>query len=153
MMYRRPHIVIDDTGAVVSVNWSPPFEGPLSVSPDFVEGYYRAYTAFERMVDNSLPKEHTDIDPTLMKELTDYAEKYTWERRLETGEIIVFNNARMLHGRRGYSFNGADVGDRHLLGCYTNLDDTLNRYRVLQREKHGEGSSVRNAGNGTCGLP
>lgn len=155
MMYRRPHIVIDDTGAVVSVNWSPPFEGPLSVSPDFVEAYYRAYAAFERMVDNSLPKEHSgSMEPRLVKELTDYAEKYTWERRLETGEILVFNNARMLHGRRGYSFNGgADVGDRHLLGCYTNLDDTLNRYRVLQRERNGGGSSVRNSGNGTCGMP
>ena len=91
------------------------------------------------------------MEPKLEKELTDYAEKYTWERRLKTGEIIVFNNARMLHGRRGFSFNGA--GNRHLLGCYTNLDDTLNRYRVLKRERNGGGSSVRNAGNGTCGIP
>lgn len=56
MIYRRPHIVLDDGGTVVSVNWSPPFEGPLSVSPESVEAYYRAYAAFERMVDNSFQR-------------------------------------------------------------------------------------------------
>jgi gamma-butyrobetaine dioxygenase len=145
VIYRRPHIVLDDAGAVVSVNWSPPFEGPLSVSPLLVEAYYCAYAAFGRMVDNSLPRDST-MDPILAH----YAEKYTWERRLENGEILVFNNMRMLHGRRGFSFNG-DTGGRHLLGCYTNMDDTLNRYRVLRRERN-RGECSRNAGNGTCGI-
>lgn len=153
MIFRRPHIVSDDNGDVVSVNWSPPFEGPLSVKPQLVEPYYRAYAAFERMLDNSLPKEDEDDDmqPELAMALREYAEQYTWERRLEAGEILVFNNLRMLHGRRGFAFRG-DSGGRHLLGCYTNIDDTLNRYRVLLRNSFG-GGSVRNAGNGTCGMP
>lgn len=149
MMYRRPHIVLDDNDDVVSVNWSPPFEGPLSVSPHWVESYYRAYGDFERMLDNSLPKDYDDDKSR--PALKEYAEKYTWERRLESGEILIFNNARMLHGRRGFSLEGNE-GGRHLMGCYTNIDDTLNRYRVLQRDRFG-GISMRNAGNGTCGMP
>lgn len=153
MMYRRPHIVLDDAEDIVSVNWSPPFEGPLSVSPRLVEAYYSAYAAFERMLDNSLPEDNGDdsMPPELAKKLREYAEKYTWERRLEPGGILVFNNLRMLHGRRGFTFSGND-GGRHLLGCYTNIDDTLNRYRVLQRERSG-GAFTLNAGNGTCGMP
>jgi gamma-butyrobetaine dioxygenase len=153
MIYRRPHIVLDDSADIVSVNWSPPFEGPLSVSPQLVEAYYNAYRAFELMVDNSLPEEHysDDSDPELVQILRNYAQEYTWQRRLETGEILIFNNVRMLHGRRGFEFSG-DSGGRHLLGCYTNIDDTLNRYRVLLRERSG-GALVRNVGNGTCGMP
>ena len=153
IIYRRPHIVLDDNSDVVSINWSPPFEGPLCVSPRWVEAYYLAYAAFERMLDNSLPEEYEDDDfqPELAMTLREYAEKYTWERRLETGEILIFNNARMLHGRRGFSFSG-DEGTRHLMGAYTNIDDTINRYRVLQRVRSGV-AFMRNAGNGSCGMP
>jgi len=153
MMYRRPHIVLDDAEDVVSVSWSPPFEGPLSVSPRWVEAYYRAYAAFERMLDNSQPEDYEgdDLQADLAVQLQDHAEKYTWERRLAPGEILVFNNLRMLHGRRGFAFSG-ESGGRHLLGCYTNIDDTWSRYRVLLRERSGS-ASVQNAGNGTCGMP
>lgn len=58
-----------------------------------------------------------------------------------------------------------DIGDllsRHLIGSYTNIDDTLNRYRVLLREKklnlRSEERSVDlpplcNVGNGTSIVP
>lgn len=154
MIYRRPHFVLDDAEDIVSVNWSPPFEGPLSVSSGWVDKYYRAYAAFLRMLDNSLPKDYggdDDLHTKLYTKLREYAQKYTWERRLEPGEILVFNNLRMLHGRRGFTFTG-ESGGRHLLGCYTNIDDTLNRYRVLRR-KRSTGAPIRNVGNGTCGMP
>lgn len=155
MIYRRPHIVLDDVGDIVTVNWSPPFEGPLSVSPALVEPYYRAYGVFERMLDNSLPEEYgEELDTDLEMRLREYAERYTWQRRLEEGDILVFNNSRLLHGRRGFEFTG-DNGGRHLLGCYTNIDDTLNKYRVLRRGRSDfdVGESVRSAGNGSRGMP
>lgn len=153
MIYRRPHIVLDDSQEIVSVNWSPPFEGPLAVSPHLVEAYYRAYGVFERMLDNSLPENYgNDLDSELASTLREYAHKCTWQRRLDKGEILIFNNVRMLHGRRGFEFNG-ESGGRHLCGCYTNIDDTLNRYRVQQRKRSDSGASVRSAGNGTSGMP
>jgi gamma-butyrobetaine dioxygenase len=153
MIYRRPHIVVDDLDNIVSVNWSPPFEGPLCLQPDSMVDYYRAYAALERMLDNSLPKDHDDyaLPPKLANLLSQYANKYTWERRLEAGEMLVFSNLRMLHGRRGFSFCGDDGGGRHLMGAYTNIDDTLNRYRVLLRDRCS-GVSVPSAGNGSCGV-
>ena len=154
MVYRRPHIVVDDSEDVVAVNWSPPFEGPLCLPASSVEPYYLAYAAFERMLDNSLPPEDENglLPLALTRSLREYANTYTWEHRLEPGEIMVFNNRRMLHGRRGFSFNG-EHGGRHLMGAYTNIDDTLNRYRVLLRDRSDDNFSVRNAGNGSRGVP
>ena len=54
----------------------------------------------------------------------------------------------MLHGRR--SFNPSS-GERLLVGYYTNIDDTLNLYHVLQREyaNKEEDVFICNVGNGT----
>lgn len=148
MIYRRPHILLSpSSGAVMSVRWSPPFEGPLFLSPMLMQDYFLAYAAFERMLDSSLPryagkgKKHrsiTFLPSQLEGELCDYAHENTWEYRLKPGEILVFNNQRMLHGRRAFSVRNllSDSGQtsgRHLVGCYTNIDDTLNKYRILRR--------------------
>ena len=90
--------------------------------------------------------------------LSQYAKTYTWERKLKPGEMLVFNNRRMLHGRRGFSVADdapIEEGQRHLVGCYTNIDDTLNSYRVLLRNRVGYGTtpSILNVGNGTSILP
>lgn len=99
-----------------------------------------------------------------MDEFSQYAFEYTWERRLQPGEILVFNNQRMLHGRRGFHVNeiveskGGDVQEgastRHLIGVYTNIDDTLNTYRTLLRDNDPMASNfIRNVGNGTSFVP
>jgi hypothetical protein len=70
--------------------------------------------------------------------------------------MLVLNNRRMLHGRRKFSAaEGASVEDgrRHLVGCYTNIDDTLNLYRVLLRERGRASTSILNVGNGTAIIP
>ena len=158
MIYQRPHIVLKGSSLedeIVAVNWSPPFEGPLLCPPHIVESYYAAYQAFELMLDESAK---ATKDNQLLLELSSYAKKYTWKYRLKPGEILVFNNRRMVHGRCGFSTikNNTSVDtpskiNRHLIGCYTNIDDTLNRYRTLQR-KFGERDAIvqmKNAGNGS----
>jgi alpha-ketoglutarate-dependent taurine dioxygenase len=165
MVYRRPHIQLAASGSnVVSVHWSPPFEGPLAIDSTLVDDYYVAYTAFDRMLDNSLPRLMSAassvryrllpmVSQSLEAALCDYANTYTWEQRLEPGEILVFNNLRMLHGRRAFYMNiSADRELRHLMGCYTNIDDTLNEYRLLRRERFHYNQELpyrRNAGNGS----
>ena len=47
------------------------------------------------------------------------------EHRLQPGEMAVFNNRRMLHGRQGFRQHG--VARRHLRGCYVNIDEFANR--------------------------
>nr|CAD7463441.1 unnamed protein product [Timema tahoe] len=49
----------------------------------------------------------------------------------ERGEILTFDNLRMLHGRTGYN-NGRS--ERHLIGVYMDNDMVFSRIRVL-REK------------------
>ena len=53
MTYQRPHIVLkagedmnDMNREIIGVNWSPPFEGPLSIPAHMVEHYFAAYSAF-----------------------------------------------------------------------------------------------------------
>lgn len=175
MVLRRPHIEVDSTtrNVVTAVNWSPPFEGPLSCPVDQVKDYYVAYAAFELMLDNaalsSSPAaaannyknlQHLPLSESLVRDLSDYAAEYTWVRRLDPGDILIFNNQRMLHGRRGFTWlQGAkpekeEVIGRHLIGCYTNMEETLNQYRLLRRERLQQQSGqdflfIHNAGNGS----
>lgn len=156
MTYRRPHITLaEDRGSIfdreiTAVHWSPPFEGPLCLPPDDVDDYYEAYADFELLLNN-------DWDVPNEKDLTSYADEFTWKRKLKPGEILVFNNRRMLHGRNGFSVAdgvSAESGRRHLVGCYTNIDDTLNTYRIGLRERQPCSQvSVLNVGNGTTIVP
>lgn len=157
MVYYRPHIVVQND-EIVGVNWSPPFEGPLQlVPPHLVEDYYVAYCAFQKMLDTQVPLEHGQhaLSLDLCQNLHEYAKEYTWERRLEPGDVLVFNNRRMLHGRREFSmldhYDQSTGFGRHLTGGYTNIDETLSRYRVFLRERRNEYPSVviPNIGNGS----
>jgi gamma-butyrobetaine dioxygenase len=49
--------------------------------------------------------------------------------RLEPGDVIVFDNLRVLHGRLGFSSGG----ERRLQGCYADRDLLLSTLAVLER--------------------
>jgi gamma-butyrobetaine dioxygenase len=49
---------------------------------------------------------------------------------LRAGELMMFNNSRVLHGRTAYD---PDEGHRHLQGCYIDLDAPKSLYRTLTR--------------------
>ncbi|EDV20273.1 uncharacterized protein TRIADDRAFT_61285 [Trichoplax adhaerens] len=113
MVYRRPHIVLNHNQEIIAVNWSPGFEGPLSIAEvgkyrkrichvinvdEYVEPYYRARRKFADIVENS---------------------QYEVEHRLQPGEMLMFNNRRMMHARHEFTLNG---GIRHLQGIYLNMD-------------------------------
>jgi len=121
LSYRRPHISLDpQTRAIVGVFWSPPFEGPLDTTtlpPHAVGEYYAAYKVFAEAIE-AAPR---------------------YEARLATGEMLVFNNRRMLHGRR--AFTSRTGGRRHLRGGYVNIDEFANRYNLLRRA-FSEGSEA-----------
>ena len=167
-----PHIQTSSSGGdVIAVNWSPPFEGgPISIPSHLLEDYFVAYSAFELMLDNTIPDGNPNttsplsqkLSPDLEVQLREYARNYTWEYKLKPGDILIFNNSRMVHGRRAFSIpsptssNGDDAtpASRHLVGCYTGAMETLSRYRELLRSRtERDGRMVRNAGNSTPGSP
>ena len=43
--------------------------------------------------------------------------EYQWRHILKPGELLIFNNWRILHGR------GSFKGDRKMSGCYINKED------------------------------
>jgi len=51
--------------------------------------------------------------------------------RLQTGELMMFDNNRVLHGRTGFC---TSEGERHLQGCYIDSDGPRILYRVLEKQ-------------------
>jgi hypothetical protein len=50
MVYRRPHVALDNVGHVTGLFWAPPFEGPPMLSPHHMDLYFDAYIAFNDAV-------------------------------------------------------------------------------------------------------
>jgi gamma-butyrobetaine dioxygenase len=60
--------------------------------------------------------------------------------RLGAGDIMCFDNRRVMHGRKEFSGSGK----RHLQGVYIDRDEILSRARALNRS---HGSEVSGAGH------
>jgi len=122
--YRRPHIITEpEGGRIVGITWAPAFEGALDVPEDDIEPYYEAYATFARLLDGSATR---------------------LERRLQPGDMVCFNNRRVLHARHAFQLNG---GVRHLRGCYVNIDEFKSRLYVLAIQAGAERVSVRHVFN------
>jgi len=117
MFYQRPHISTNYLGHVTAVYWSPQFQGPLRVREDFVEPYYKAVEAFRTLLASD-----------------EMVEQFGVQLRMKPGDMLIFNNRRMLHGRTSFTASGK----RHLQGCYMSVDPYLNRYRVLSLKLKGK---------------
>jgi gamma-butyrobetaine dioxygenase len=130
LSYQRPHLALDAAGHVTALFWSPPFEGPLRVPLGDVRPYYEAYAALQRCIERA-PR---------------------WQQRLDPGDLLVFSNRRMLHGREAFAPSRDGGGSRWLQGCYISIDDFANRHNLLRRcfhddERHGERPTPRHLGN------
>jgi gamma-butyrobetaine dioxygenase len=55
---------------------------------------------------------------------------YEFRIRLEPGQLVAFNNHRVLHGRGDVDMR---TGGRRILGCYSTLDELASSRRVLRR--------------------
>lgn len=55
---------------------------------------------------------------------------------LHTGDLVTFDNWRLLHGRKHYSSGGRTL--RHLEGAYLDWDEVMSRLRILRRAVHGD---------------
>ena len=95
----RPIISVGYNDEVIGINWSPQGEGTPCLPHDQVEEYYQARWKWASHLKN-FPVRHT----------------FT----LRPGDLVTFNNHRMLHSRKHFQLNG---GERHLQGCYVNIDD------------------------------
>ncbi|XP_067902575.1 gamma-butyrobetaine dioxygenase [Heterodontus francisci] len=55
--------------------------------------------------------------------------------KMEAGDVLTFDNWRILHGRQSYTSTGGSA--RHLEGAYANWDEAMSRLRCLEQEMNG----------------
>lgn len=121
--YSHPIIELTPhTQALKAINWSPPFEGVQCIPEQLVAPYYYARRVWSELLN------HPD---------------YVMHHRLTPGEVVVFNNRRVLHARDAFD---EKAGHRLLEGAYIGSDEWVERLRVLKRKYNP--SSVIHDGSG-----
>lgn len=109
------------------VNWGPPFQAPFSNHQDPTDdaaGPESILLALNSKVDQ-WHQAAVKFNALLQRP------EYLYERKMNPGECVLFDNTRTLHSRR--AFNMADVGKpRWLRGTYVDKDPYLSKLRVLQ---------------------
>jgi alpha-ketoglutarate-dependent taurine dioxygenase len=106
----RPLIQLSCRGEVSAVHYNSRSIAPLHLAPREAAAFYAAYRRFAALL----------RDP-----------KYQLKFRLADGDLVVFDNQRILHGRTAFS---SARHARHLRGCYLTRDSVYSTTAVLRRE-------------------
>ena len=100
---------------VVATRWAPPFQGRYGVArenPEAMAEWKRAATVFEKNIS---------------------AEKNMLEVKLRPGECVIFDNWRILHGRREFK---TATGSRWLKGTYVS-EQVYKAMKLRLQERRG----------------
>jgi gamma-butyrobetaine dioxygenase len=116
-----PPIALDVTGEIAAIHFSPRLDFVPLFAPQRLEAYYRARRLFDARL-----------------RAPDFEIRFL----LGAGDLVMFDNTRLLHGRTGFD---PAQGLRHLQGCYIDLDGPRSLYRVLRRRRPGAAASRRSA--------
>jgi gamma-butyrobetaine dioxygenase len=104
-----PIIERGHAGQVAAIHYSPRLDFVPLLPHDTLTLFYAARAHFDRLLSSPA-----------------FERKF----RLAEGQLIMFSNRRLLHGRTSYD---PQEGTRHLQGCYIDADAPASLYRVLQR--------------------
>ena len=109
----RPLIELSCTGTVTAVNYNNRAIRPVRLPVAECELFYAAYRQFA----------------ALLRE-----PRFQMATRLEDGDLVVFDNRRVLHGRTGFA---SARHPRHLQGCYLSRDSVYSMTALLRRQLAG----------------
>lgn len=106
---RQHHTVInvDHFGNIIEIKYNAHIADVFDLPANLMRDYYLAYR-------------------NLMARLRD--ERFKIEFKLQAGQMVVFDNRRVLHGRNKFENTH---GRRHLHGCYIDRSEFKSRLRVL----------------------
>ena len=104
-----PLIACDPDGRFAAIHYSPRLDFVPLLPPDELTAFYRARRMLDRML---------------------RSDRFVLGFRLDDGDLVMFDNRRLLHGRTGFD---PSEGLRHLQGCYIDIDAPRSLYRVLRR--------------------
>jgi len=106
---RKKVINLDESGQVIEICFNAHLADFMDLEPELMARYYRAYRQYMIMTK----------DPAYLVTL-----------KLKAGEMVVFDNRRVLHGRDAFD---PQTGFRHLHGCYVDRGEFESRLRILNR--------------------
>ena len=106
----RPLIELSCTGTVTAVTYNNRAIRPVRLPASACTAYYAAYRTFAALL----------REPRLQM-----------ATRLQDGELTIFDNRRILHGRTGFA---SAQHPRHLQGCYLTRDSVHSETAVLRRQ-------------------
>ncbi len=106
----KPMIGTDGYGRITEVRFNNRSLQPVQLSARQTERFYQAYRAFAEIVER---------------------EDLQFQFRLEAGDCLIFDNSRLLHARTAFRGSPDGQGQRHLQGCYADLDSLASEWRLL----------------------
>lgn len=109
---RKTVITLHENGDVSEICFNAHIADILDLPPAQMTDFYRAYRLFMEMT----------RDPA-----------YRISLKLSGGQMVVFDNRRVLHGRDAFD---PSTGFRHLRGCYVDRGEWDSRLRVLANAGH-----------------
>jgi gamma-butyrobetaine dioxygenase len=105
---RRTPIDRDREGVVRAIHWNTRSMSTAGIPADRAAEFYRAGRAMSAILESP---------------------EFTWRTRLRPGDLVVFENSRVLHGRTAFR------GERLLEGCYLSSDSVRSNLAVLRRTR------------------
>lgn len=108
---RQHHSIInlDSFGNIIEIKYNDHLANVFDMSEDIMHDFYLAYRDLMRRFKGP---------------------EYKIMFKLKAGEMAVFDNRRVMHGRAEFKPN---TGRRHLHGCYVDRSEFQSRLRVLER--------------------
>ncbi|XP_071493236.1 gamma-butyrobetaine dioxygenase-like [Diadema antillarum] len=120
VMTRRSLFEFDEEGNFKGINYNDGVRAPYwSLPVEQIQDGYRALKTFHR---------------------TMYSEDNFINYKLQKGEMVVFDNRRILHGRHGFRVEvqeGEESKMRHLEGAYLDWDEIKSKMRLIYEDVHG----------------
>lgn len=110
--WSAPVFSLDRAGAVTEIRGANFLRADPDMPDQDIERAYRAYRLMSAMA----------ADPA-----------FVCRYPFSSGDLVVFDNRRVLHGRDSFDPNG---GVRRLQGCYLDRDELHSRLRILARQGH-----------------
>jgi gamma-butyrobetaine dioxygenase len=115
----QPLISLTPAGRIAGVRLNNRSMEPLRVPPREAEAAYAAYRRWDALLARP---------------------EFRLTFRLTPGDCLIFDNTRILHARTAFDASEGVTGERHLQGCYADIDGLLSALAVLRRARSGAGA-------------
>ncbi|CAM1508001.1 Fc.00g048490.m01.CDS01 [Cosmosporella sp. VM-42] len=100
---KRPLLSTTEDGILASVYWSPPFQDRFPLPTADLRAWLEPAQLFDQLIND---------------------ERAMYQVKMNPGECVLFDNLRVMHGRRAFDASG---GSRWLRGAYIEREDFVSR--------------------------